>query len=101
MKFAVKVRLPVEPFNDFVREGTAGEKIQQILEATQPEAVYFWEEDGMRGGVLIHEIESASQIPSIAEPWFLTFEAEVMFHPCMTPEDLAQADLADLGRQFG
>jgi len=30
-------------------------------------------------------------MPRVAEPFFLTFNATVEFHPIMTPEDLAQA----------
>jgi hypothetical protein len=32
-----------------------------------------------------------SQIPALAEPWFLTANAKVKFIPAMMPEDLAKA----------
>lgn len=35
------------------------------------------------------------------EPFLLTFNADVTFHPTMTPEDLEQADLAGLGKIWG
>jgi len=101
MRFVVKVRIPVEKFNLAVRDGSAGRKIQQILEDVKPEAVYFWEESGQRGGILIVNLEKASQIPALAEPWFLTFNAAVEFHPCMTPQDLGAAGLDALGKRYG
>jgi hypothetical protein len=100
MRFLVKVSLPVEKFNAAVRDGSASKKMQQILGDIKPEASYFWEEDGKRGGVLVVNMEKASQIPSIAEPWFLQFDAAVSFHPCMTPEDLAAAGLEELGKKY-
>jgi hypothetical protein len=36
-------------------------------------------------------MKDASQIPAIAEPWFLAFNAHVEMHPVMVPEDLAKA----------
>jgi hypothetical protein len=36
-------------------------------------------------------MEDASQIPAIAEPWFLAFNASIEIHPVMVPDDLAKA----------
>ncbi len=32
-----------------------------------------------------------SEIPAVAEPWFLAFNAQVEFHPAMNLEDLKNA----------
>lgn len=101
MRFVIKLSVPVEKFNAAVRDGSVGKKIQQILEDTKPEAVYFWEAEGKRGGLLVVDIDRVSQMPAIAEPWFLHFDAAVEFHPCMTPEDLADAGLEALGKKYG
>ncbi len=101
MRMLMKVTFPLEPFNSYVREGTAGTKIKRIMEKTKPEAVYFTEQDGMRGAILVVRVKDASEIPSLAEPWFLAFEADVEFRIAMTPEDLEKADLEALGKKWG
>jgi hypothetical protein len=74
--------------------------MRQILDATKPEAAYFTERDGRRGGILVVNMDKASDIPRLAEPWFLSFNAEVEFRIAMTPEDLAHADLDALGKKW-
>ena len=41
--------------------------------------------------MLIMNIEDASQISAIAEPWFLALNASVERPPAMVPEDLQKA----------
>jgi hypothetical protein len=95
------VQLPLEPFNSAVRDGTVGKKMQKILEANKPEAAYFSEQNGRRGGTLVVNVKDASEVPGLAEPWFLLFNAEVEFRIAMTPEDLARAGLQNLGKKWG
>ena len=101
MRMLMHLHFPLEPFNSAVRDGTAGEKIQRIMEAIKPEAAYFSEQHGQRGGILVVNVDSPSDVPRLAEPFFLTFEAEVEFRICMTPEDLGRAGLDELGQEWG
>jgi hypothetical protein len=95
------IKLPVEPFNSAVRDGSAGSKMRKILEAANPEASYFSEQDGKRGGILIVNVNEPADVPRLAEPWFLTFNAdEVKFRVAMTPEDLGRANLEELGKTW-
>ncbi len=94
------VQMPLEPFNSSVRDGTAGEKLQRILEAIKPEAAYFTEQDGKRGGTFVVNVGSPSEVPRLAEPFFLLFDASVEFRVCMKPEDLAAAGLEGLGEEW-
>jgi hypothetical protein len=91
MRFLVKVSIPVEAGNAAAKAGKLGATIQSILADLKPEAVYFTDENGQRTGFLFIEMRDASQIPAIAEPWFLAFNAGVEFHPVMVPDDLAKA----------
>jgi hypothetical protein len=101
MRMLMHLHFPIEPFNSAVRDGTAGDKIQAILGAIKPEAAYFTEHHGQRGGTLVVNVDEAADVPRLAEPWFLAFEAEVEFRICMTPEDLGRANLDALGEQWG
>ena len=100
MRMLVHVKIPHEKFNAAVRDGSAGKKIKRILEETKPEAVYFTEYNGQRGAIMIINLVNSSKIPSFAEPWFLTFDADVEFHAVMTPEELARAGLDELGKKW-
>ena len=93
MKFIVEVEMPLEPFNTYVRNGTAGEKIGEVLGAVKPEVVYFTDNGVGRVAVIIVELDSASQIPHVTEPFMLTFDASVHYRVAMTPEDLQAAGL--------
>ena len=100
MRMFIHLQFPLEPFNAAVRDGSAGQKIQKILEAIKPEAAYFCEHNGHRGGTLVVNVNQASDIPVLAEPWFLTFNAHVEFRVAMTPEDLGRANLDALGKKW-
>jgi len=101
MRILLHVTIPHEPFNSYVRDGSAGEKLGAIIEEAQAEAVYFTEYGGVRTAVMVVNLDDASDVPNFAEPWFLVFEADVEFHPAMTPEDLAAANLDQLGARWG
>ena len=100
MRILLNVRIPHQPFNAAVKDGTAGPKLSRILEATKPEAVYFTEQNGQRGAVLIVDLPDPSKIPALAEPWFLKFNADCEFRIVMSPEDLQQASLETLGTKW-
>lgn len=100
MRMLLNVKFPHEEFNKAVRDGTVGQKIRRILENAKPEAVYFTEQNGQRGAILIIDLIDPSKVPAFAEPWFLTFNADVEFRVVMTPEDLQKAGLEDLGKAW-
>ena len=100
MKVLMFVKLPLEKFNAAVRDGSVDRKMRKILDETKPEVAYFSEIDGHRGGVMVVSMEDSSKIPFYAEPWFLTFDAEVQFRIAMTPEDLGRAGLEALGKKW-
>ena len=91
MRFLVKVNIPVEAGNAAAKAGKLGTTIQSILADLKPEAAYFTDDNGQRTAFVFLQMEDASQIPAIAEPWFLAFNASIEIHPVMVPDDLAKA----------
>jgi hypothetical protein len=91
MRCLLKVSIPTETGNQCVIDGSLGKTIEMILNDINPEAAYFSEEQGMRTGFIFCNVKDESDIPAIAEPWFLAFGARVEFHPAMTLGDLKKA----------
>jgi hypothetical protein len=100
MRMLLHAKIPHEEFNTAVRDGSAEKKMKRILEETKAEAIYFTEYDGQRGAILIININDPSEVPKFAEPWFLSFNADVQFHIAMTPEELGRAGLEKLGKKW-
>jgi len=90
MRFLIKVSFPVEAGNAAARKD-GFKVIQTILEEQKPEAAYFIADGGCRTGILLIDIKDASDIPRIAEPWFLAMNASIEATPAMIPEDLQKA----------
>jgi hypothetical protein len=90
MRFLLRVSFPVEAGNASARKD-GFKDIQSILEEQKPEAAYFVAQDGKRTGLLIVNIEDASEIAALCEPWFLAFNAGIEVTPAMVPADLAKA----------
>ena len=100
MRMLLNVKFPHAEFNQAVRDGTVGQKVRRIFADTKPEAVYFTEQNGQRGAILIIDLPDPSKVPAFAEPWFLAFNATVEFHIVMTPDELQRARLEELGKKW-
>jgi hypothetical protein len=100
MRMIMLVQLPIEPFNTIARNGSLGPIMRRILETSKPEAAYFSERDGHRGGIFVVNVNEDAEIPALAEPWFLEFNATVEFRIAMTPEDLMKANVDALAKKW-
>lgn len=90
MRFLCKISFPVEAGNAAAKKD-GFKAVQKILEEQKPEAAYFIAENGKRTGILVINMEDESQLPAIAEPWFLALNASIEVTPAMIPEDLQKA----------
>lgn len=91
MRCLLRVTIPTETGNTKAADGSLGPTIETILADLKPEAAYFTAHDGKRNGFVFFDLKEPSQIPAVAEPWFLAFNAEVEFQPAMNLEDLKRA----------
>ncbi len=100
VRFLVKVTMPVEAGNSAAKDGFS--VVSKILEQ-QKEAAYFVAEGGKRTGLFFINMDAPSELPKIAEPWFLAMNADAEVTPAMTPEDLQKAApaVAQAIEQFG
>ena|ERR1035437_3930033 len=100
MKLLFTITIPVEPFNTLARSGAAGPKMGAILEATKPESIYFTGSGSGRGAVVVYDVADGSQIPSLAEPWFLSFNAQIEYSVAITPQELMSSGLEELVKKW-
>jgi hypothetical protein len=104
MRMLLRVSIPVEAGNAAAKAGTLGSTVEKILSDLKPEAAYFFPDDnGQRSGSIVFDMKDSSQIPAIAEPWFLAFNAKISLRPVMNPQDLATAvpSITKAGQQYG
>jgi hypothetical protein len=104
MRMLLRVSIPVEAGNAAAKAGTLGSTIERILADLKPEAAYFFaDDDGQRSASIVFDMKDTSQIPGIAEPWFLAFNAKVSIRPVMNPQDLAKGGpaIGKAAKQFG
>ena len=91
MRCIVKVTFPVETGNEAIKSGRLQKLVKGVIEDLKPEAVYFTAERGQRGGIFVVDLKDPSQLPMVAEPFFLGMNASVEVLPAMTLEDLMKA----------
>jgi hypothetical protein len=104
MKYIMKVKMASgEEGNKLLMDPLFGKKMQDLLKDVNAEAAYFTTICGHRGVFVIINMDDASQIPAIAEPFFLWLKAEIEFYPVMTPADLGKAGPAieAAGKKWG
>jgi hypothetical protein len=88
MRMLLKVVLDTEAANEVFRSGAAGEVLDQIQEALQPEALYGFVEDGQRAFFAVFDLADPSEIPVVSEPLYQRANVKITLTPCMTVEDV-------------
>jgi hypothetical protein len=88
MRFAMRVTIPTDAGNKAISNGRLGEIMLAFAERWKPEAMYFALKDGKRSVMIFLNMDNTSQMPVIAEPFFMELNAEIETTPCMDMADL-------------
>ena len=92
MRMLMQVKIPVEAGNEAIKDGSLMKLFRTTLEELKAEAAYFFALDGERNGFIVFDMKDTSEIPGIAERFFLSMKAQVNFYPVMSAQDLAKAE---------
>lgn len=87
----MKIRFPNDTGNDRLSDPDFGKKMHEVLSDIKAEAAYFTTIGGSRGCYVVVNMDDASQIPALAEPFFIWMNADIDLYPVMTPDDLGKA----------
>ena len=90
MRMLAKVTIPVERGNDALKSGALPRTMQSAMDKLQPEAAYFFWEDGMRACLFVFDLEGPSRLPSLLEPLFQNLDASVHVTPVMNGAEFEQ-----------
>ena len=91
MRTILRFSVPVEKGNETIKDGSLQQTLEVLTQQLNPEAAYFWPEDGERAGLMVFDMADPSEIPQIAEQLFMNLDAAVEFTPVMNADDLQRA----------
>jgi len=95
MRTMMTITIPVAAGNAAITSGKIGPILERAFEQLKPEAAYFSTGHGSRQAMFVFDLADTTDIPSIAEPFFLELEADIKLCPVMNAEDL-KAGLAKM-----
>ncbi|MFC0599087.1 hypothetical protein [Streptomyces palmae] len=88
MRTLLTVRMNTQSANEAIRNGSMAQLVQQTMEKLKPEAAYFTTVGGRRTALFVFDMAESSQMPAVAEEFFLELDADVSYQPVMDFEDL-------------
>ena len=88
MRMLLKATLDNEKASEAIQAGALGPAVEQAMEQLQPEAAYFYPEDGKRTALFVFDLKDPSQLPTVTEPFFQTAGADVRVSPVMDANDM-------------
>jgi hypothetical protein len=91
MRFLISARVPTEKTNALIQQGRFPQTFQSIMEDLQPEAAYFTDVDGARGGYFVVNVDEPSEMAVRTETLLQGLDAEIKIQFVWTPEDVQEA----------
>ncbi len=99
MRTLIRISMDTEKSNATIKAGGFPELLRVAIARLQPEATYFYAEHGKRTALFVADLKESSEIPAIAEPFFMEAGATVELFPTMNVEEL-QRGLAEAAKGF-
>jgi hypothetical protein len=88
MRLMLRFMIPVEKGNEAVADGSLPQAIKDLVDQLQPEAAYFYLQDGKRAGLVIFEETDQARMAVINEPLFAKLNAAIDIQPVASLDDL-------------
>lgn len=88
MRTMLRIAMSTEPANKTLKDGLLPKLVKDTTDLIKPEATYFTADHGVRTAYFFFDMKDSSQMPVIAESWFLATGARIEFMPVMNGEDL-------------
>ena len=88
MSMLLKATLDNQKASEAIQDGTLRQAIEGLMEQLQPEAAYFYPEDGRRTALFVFDMQHPSQLPPLTEPLYQAAGADVHVAPVMDINDL-------------
>ncbi|MEV8284949.1 MULTISPECIES: DUF3303 family protein [Streptomyces] len=88
MRVLLTVQMDTAKANKAITDRTLPGTMKSVFDRIKPEAAYFGSQDGMRTAYIVFDLKDASDIPSVAEPFFQDLGAKVSFVPVMNFDDV-------------
>lgn len=88
MRTMVTVMFDAESGNKAIKDGSLPKIVETFIERFKPESAYFRALQGKRSMQFVFNLSDPSDIPSLAEPFFMGLNAEIEATPVMNADDL-------------
>jgi hypothetical protein len=90
VRMLMNIEIDTAKGNELIGSGRMGEVMGALMGNLKPEASYFYARNGRRAVTLVADVPDAASIPSLAEPFWLEFNARVEAFPCMNADELGE-----------
>lgn len=90
MRMLMTVNVDNEAGNRALKDGTLPKVVGKFVETYKPEASYFTAANGSRMAYFVVDLPDVSQMPAMAEPFWLALNAKIEMTPLMNYEDLGR-----------
>jgi hypothetical protein len=90
MRMLLKARIQTEQGNRAIQTGSMEKTLLSVLEELQPEAAYFLADEGERCALIFFDMQEASELPRVCEPFFMEYDAKVTIQPAMNVDDVRE-----------